>query len=205
MYLERYQDQHWDMLDFSIDENKWGLPVIENRGHFEVNRLIAFNNKKEHQGWCHFFLYDYMFRSLWNTPTKYISKLKQFKGILVPDFSTYVDYPLALNIYNVYRNRWLGKYYQEHGINVIPTLVWGEYNSFDFAFKGIEKGSQVSVTTMGNRKDKHLQKLFLDGIEQLIKEIEPYQIILYGKMPKELENEPLIKLFDPYYNGYSQN
>jgi len=52
----------------------------------------------------HFFEDDYRFDEVWNNPSKYVSKLKAFRQVLSPDFSQYVDMPVVLQIYNVYRN-----------------------------------------------------------------------------------------------------
>ncbi len=67
----------------------------------------------------HFFIHDYQFIRLWNTPDKYIDLLKDFDYVLTPDFSTYTDMPKALQIYNIYRKQWLGAYWQMQDINVI--------------------------------------------------------------------------------------
>ena len=48
--------------------------------------------------------------------------LREFRYVLSPDFSTYTEFPKAIQIYNHYRKHWVGAYLQEAGVNVIPTI-----------------------------------------------------------------------------------
>ena len=73
--------------------------------------------------------------------------------------------PLSLKVYNTFRSRWCGAYLQSKGIRVIPTVAWGEPNTFWFCFDGIEKGSIVAVSTLGVRKEK---ALFMQGYNELV-------------------------------------
>ena len=52
----------------------------------------------------------------------------------------------VLQLYNVFRNRWCGAYFASKGMRVVPTVSWGEENTFDFCFMGIPKGSTVAVS-----------------------------------------------------------
>ena len=66
-----------------------------------------------YSGFLHFYMNDFKFESIFNTPQKTLKKLKRCDGIITPDFSTYQDMPAALKIYNTYRMRafgyWIGK------------------------------------------------------------------------------------------------
>ena len=69
----------------------------------------------------HFFVDDYQFNRLWTNPDAYLDMLRRFKAVCTPDFSTYTDFPKAVQIWNHYRKHWLGAYWQGNGITVIPT------------------------------------------------------------------------------------
>ena len=88
----------------------------------EVRRSYAQTRGKT----VHFFLDDYKFEPLWNKPIKTLQPILNIGSALSPDFSLYTDYPMALQIYNVYRNRWLGRFWQENGVKVIPTIAWSD-------------------------------------------------------------------------------
>lgn len=56
----------------------------------------------------HFFVDDYQFNRLWTNPDAYLDMLRRFKAVCTPDFSTYTDFPKAVQIWNHYRKHWLG-------------------------------------------------------------------------------------------------
>lgn len=91
---------------------EYDIPIIEPTKIIE-NKFIGFNeilSSKQSDCGVHFFLDDYQFQRLWNTPDRYIEKLQNFNCVLSPDFSLYTDYPTALQIYNHYRKHWIGAY-----------------------------------------------------------------------------------------------
>ena len=67
--------------------------------------LIGFNYAKtaadKHTG-IHMFVDDYQFERLWNAPEQYVDLLSKFECVLSPDFSLYMDMPMAMKIWNVY-------------------------------------------------------------------------------------------------------
>ena len=111
---------------------------------------------------------------------KNIDILKQYQCILSPDFSLYMDMPMPMKIWNIYRSRAIGQYYQEQGIKVIPTISWAEKETFEFCFDGIPKGSIVSISTIGVKQNKEAFKIWKQGVDELIKRINPSTILIYG-------------------------
>jgi hypothetical protein len=177
----------------SVD--KYEIPVILKEDDLVVEKLVPFG-KKDKEGTGHFFLDDYAFERVWNTPKKYINVLKEFKdGVCSPDFSPYDDFPLAVQIYNVYRNRWCGRYWQKHGIKVIPTITWSGERSFEFAFEGVQKGSTVIISTVGLWFQMDYMELFEEGFEIMMEKIEPEQVIGYGKPVEGYDNVTWFKSF----------
>lgn len=172
-----------DILDpDNLTNDFWQMPIIENNGYIP-NDLIGFNYAKtsiNKNAGIHFYIDDYQFERIWNYPEKYIDVLKEYSCILTPDFSLYMDMPMAMKIWNVYRSRQIGAYYQSMGFNVIPTISWAEPATFEFCFKGIPKGSIVSISTIGVKRDKDALKIWCDGVTEMIKQIEPSAILIYG-------------------------
>lgn len=148
----------------------------------EVRRSYACVREKT----VHFFLDDYRFESLWERPIKTLNPIKNIGFALTPDFSLYTDYPIALQIYNVYRNRWLGRYWQSEGVKVIPTVAWSDSNSYPFCFKGIPKNSIVAVSTVGVCNSQESIDLFMQGFEEMIRQLEPKKVLIYGKVLEEM-------------------
>lgn len=172
-----------DLVDINNSTNDfWQMPIIENN-NFIPSDLIGFNYAKTSENkktGIHFYLDDYQFERIWNSPSEYVDILSQYECILSPDFSLYLDMPMPMKIWNIYRSRQIGQYYQSMGIKVIPTISWAEKETFDFAFKGIPKGSVVSISTIGVKRDKEALKIWQEGMNAMINEIEPSTILVYG-------------------------
>ncbi len=155
----------------------------------EVDHWISFNFAKtceepELHG-VHFFIDDYQFNRVWTNPDQYIPKLRQFQAVCTPDFSTYTDFPKAIQIYNHYRKHWLGAYWQMHGIKVIPTISWSDASSFEWCFDGEPVGGTVAVSSVGTQINKAAARLFLDRYEAMLDRLRPEKIIMYGNIPAE--------------------
>lgn len=135
----------------------------------------------------HFYLDDYQFARLWNRPDEYIPLLRQFEAVCTPDFSTYTDMPVALQIYNHYRKHWLGAYWQMHGITVIPTISWSTPGSYDWCFDGEPKNAIISISSVGTQQNKESMELFNAGCREAIKRLNPTQILWHGKCPEEFD------------------
>ena len=172
-----------DLIDLDNSTNDfWQMPVINN-DNFIPDDIIGFNyakSSKQHNVGIHFYLDDYQFERLWNKPEEYVDILNQYECILSPDFSLYMDMPMPMKIWNIYRSRQIGRFYQSQGIKVIPTISWAEKETFEFAFKGIPKGSIVSISTIGVKRNKEALKIWQDGVSAMIEEIEPSTILVYG-------------------------
>ena len=161
---------------------------------FEDLLLIGFDrtnleNNNHLQRMVHFFLYDYKFERVWKNPDSDIEKLKRYKAVLSPDFSVYREMNPTIQLYNTFRNRWCGAYFAPKGMRVIPTISWGDENTFDFCFEGVPKGSTVAVSTyMVSEHNNHAdqKEFFLKGYSEMLRQIEPEQIICY--------NEPFLEM-----------
>ncbi|KRD08588.1 hypothetical protein ASE48_08470 [Mycobacterium sp. Root265] len=155
---------------------------------FEPENLAAWNMPRqrefsaENDGALHFFLDDYRFETVWSSPERLLDRVKAVGASLTPDFSIWVDMPMAAQVWNVYRNRWCGAYWQSHGINVIPTAHWGTPDTYNFCFDGIPLNSIVATSSMGAHKYKSDQALFRDGLQELVDRTQPKLLLSYGQL-----------------------
>ena len=88
--------------------------------------------------------------------------------------------PMPMKIWNTYRNRWIGSYLQSQGLKVIPNIRWDSPETYEFCFRGIPKGSIISVSTVSLKQEEELREMWKDGMKECIKRIEPEAILLYG-------------------------
>ena len=132
----------------------------------------------------HFFVDDYQFLRLWTNPDAYLNMLSRFQAVCTPDFSTYTDFPLAVQIFNHYSKHWCGAYWQSHGITVIPTISWSDEESFSWCFDGEPEGGIVAVSSVGTQLDPKCRRLFELGFDEMVRRLDPSQIIMYGDIPE---------------------
>lgn len=152
----------------------WLVPY---RQRIRTNELLD-------EGAVHFFLDDYRFETVWSRPHKALEALRPFTTLLTPDFSIYRDWPLMLQLWNTYRNRWCGRFWQEQGFAVIPTMSWSTAVSYDFCFLGVPRRSVVAVSAVGVNLDAPLEyRLFVDGFTEMVLRLEPLVVLSYGRLP----------------------
>ena len=165
------------------------IPVIEPVTQYAATDFVGFNyakSCKEPVGkGVHFFVDDYQFNRLWTNTGQYIPMLSRFACVLSPDFSTYTDFPRAIQIYNHYRKHWVAAFLQEQGITVIPTISWSGRDSFSWCFDGEPCGSTVAVSSVGCMKNKEARSLFLKGYREMVSRLQPDRILFYGNVPDE--------------------
>lgn len=171
-----------DLFREDLSTGKWQIPSLM-KETMVPSSLLGFNyakTAKDFNATIHFFLDDYQFERLWEQPENYVSLLSNFEAILSPDFSLYSTMPLAVQLWNTYRSRLLGQFFQNAGIQVIPTISWSNPESFEFCFDGVEKGSTIAVSTVGVLKNDKAKELFLLGFREAIKRLEPSTVVAYG-------------------------
>jgi hypothetical protein len=188
---------------FFSSSNSYGIPDVK-VNEFPVKELIPYRVDSNRKGTAHFFLDDYRFERCWKNADSQLAVLKEYDGVLSPDFSMYTNYPEAFQIWQVYRNRWCARYWQENGIKVIPTVSWSDKTSYKYSFLGIEKGSVVAIGTVGVIGNKSAEKLFMQGFKEMLKRLEPKHILIYGNKLAELEGYDNLQWFEPYMNKFKK-
>lgn len=163
---------------------KWNIPIIRKTELDLANvNLISYTDIKTNdidenrQKGVHFYIDDYRMESLYYYPTRQLERIRQYKFVITPDYSLYRDMPKAIQLFNVFRSRWCGAYWQRQGITVIPTVSWSDTASFEFCFDGIEEGSIVAIATLGCKRSK---QAFMRGYNEMLERIKPSAIICFG-------------------------
>lgn len=202
MYREKKNYENLQKMIFD-GVGQYQVPEIQPTSYKKCD-FMPFNYAKscknrEGKG-IHFFIDDYQFNRLWNAPDRYINMLLDFTHVMSPDFSTYTDFPKAMQIYNHYRKHWIGAYLQMYGIDVIPTISWSDQESFEWCFDGEPVGGTVAVSSVGCMNSKQRIDLFIQGYLEMMDRLNPTTIIFYGKVPDECNgNIVSIKAYQEKY------
>lgn len=171
-----------DLFDFERTAGHFEIPVLE-PVDIKPERLIGFNymlTSEDHDAGIHFYVDDYQFERVWNRPDFYMDKMRAYRCVLTPDFSLYLDMPLAMKVWNVYRARLLGQYWQDNGLTVIPSISWAERETYDFCFDGVPRESTVAVSSKGVKRQKQSIDYWQRGMAEMIRCVQPRRILIHG-------------------------
>lgn len=174
------------------------IPYITKYSGPVPKRLTSYikSDSKSKESFLHFYLYDYTFdgrNGVWygcqensKRIKSLIAKLSKYQGIISPDFSVYIDLPLAAQIWNIYRDRVMCMWMRSLGFNVVFNIRWADYRTYDLVFFGIEKHSTLAIGSHGLIKNPENRQIFMDGFLEMIKRLEPSCLIIYGPVLKEM-------------------
>ena len=163
---------------------KWGIPLIKKQELCtdKINLVACSDtrtndNEDNKKKGVHFFVDDYRFEGIYSNPERSLNRYSQYAFLLSPDFSLYADMPLWKQLENVAKNRWVGAYWQEQGLTVIPTISWGSPQTFDFCFSGVENNATVAIGMIGC---KNSRIAFMRGYNEMLDRLNPEKIIVFG-------------------------
>ena len=137
-------------------------------------------------GALHFYLDDYRFERVWRHPDKTFARVQWVGAALTPDFSIYEGTPLPVQMWQIYRQRWMGAFWQFNGIEVIPAVRWAEPPTWDFVFEGLPEGGTYSIGELGpgSRRPQAMANA-MAGFKVFLDRVKPCRLAVYGKLPEE--------------------
>ena len=147
-------------------------------------KLVTFmvaDAHRHHDAFAHFFIDDYRFERLWSDPDGYLPVLRQYAGVIGPDYSTYRDMPKPMQMWNAYRTRALESYWQQQGIEVIPNIQFSQEDTWGWAVRGMPKHSVLAASVVGNHRDPIARDILVRGMENVVAKLEPTLLVMYGK------------------------
>ena len=145
-------------------DNEYDIPNLLMEQQPERGLLLPFaawgadsRLRKDIATYC-FYVEDYRFEAIWKDPTIVINS--GCAAVVEPNLSLFDTTPIAYGLQQIYKKRWIARYYQECGIKVYADLnvarKFKEYNML-----GIPQGYNAFAT-----------RGYSDRIEYLLEEIE---------------------------------
>lgn len=178
--------EYLNLLTMAFDGvGEYHIPQIKPVTELYVKDWIGFNfvsttKKCRETTGIHFYIDDYQFERVWNAPLRFSKVFSEFGAVMTPDFSTYLDFPKAVRVFNHYRKHWCGAYWQEMGITVIPTIEWGLQEDYDWCFDGEPEGGIVAVSNVGIMRDKELRENYMLGYKEMLTRLQPKEVLMFG-------------------------
>lgn len=178
--------EHLNLLTMAFEGvGEYRIPQIKPVTELYVKDWIGFNyvsttKKQRETTGVHFYIDDYQFERVWNQPWRYSKTFNEFGAIMSPDFSTYLDFPKAVRVFNHYRKHWCGAYWQEMGAIVVPTIEWGTKEDYSWCFDGEPEGGIVAVSNVGIMRDKELRANYMEGYKEMLIRLQPKEVLMFG-------------------------
>ena len=123
----------------------------------------------------HFYVDDYRFEAIWKDPVKVLTS--GVKAIVEPNLSLYDTTPIAFGLHQIYKKRWIARYFQECNILVYVDLnvsiKFAEYNRL-----GIPDGFNAFMTRGYSDRVEYLKNEH--RIAQEISGMSIPNLIVYG-------------------------
>ncbi len=140
----------------------------------------------------HFYEFDEKFVPAINSEailTRKLEIFRRYQSVILPDCSVYRDFPLAVQIHQVFRSRAVGNFLMRNGINVIPNVRWGDERTYEFAFDGISTNAVVAVGAQGGYgDDEETKDCFKKGFMKMLHVLHPQTVLCYGNISDDLRN-----------------
>lgn len=165
------------------------IPIVEADDVDLPDRFIAFHNMnwEEKRGLdpsvtgVRFFEDDIKEDRFWKDLDYWVERLKAYRCVVVPDFSTYYMMPLIVGLFNHWRMFLCGQVMQDAGI---PVILWGQmYGDFmygKFVNDWFPKGGYYAISTKGTRLDEWNMENIRETLDAIYNDLEPKGILIFG-------------------------
>lgn len=199
-----------DPLNFAPypSSNEWGIPDLlpeleAEEPPFNALKWGSVKRGQEHYGLIHFYTDDYKFSAIWDKPQQLVESLPT--AVVEPNFTTWRDMPPALAMSDIYKKRWLARYWQSQGIQIWVDINVA-FHLYELNFLGVPQGWTHFAT-------RYFAKHYLSdepaGIEVNLEELricqefagtEDVELIVYGGSPSLFEDVPPQIIHIPEHN-----
>lgn len=134
-----------------------------------------------------FYTHDYKFEAVWNDPRKFTARMINMgiRAVLSPNFSIWEQCPLAFEVWQTYRARWLARYWQEAGLNVIPDILlsnFGDKQRFELRLMGIPRELPCIAVQMQQKGESQPERYYASALKNLLKcldVLKPQSLLIY--------------------------
>lgn len=129
-------------------DNEYGIPLLDMTMQAEFlvlpwTRWGEISRRAQMSGTYHFYTDDYKFEALWKDPTPVVNS--QCINVVEPNFSTNAQMPMAVILWQIYRRRWLARYWQHYGVHIFVNLCVAPRYA-DLNLRGVPMGWNAYAT-----------------------------------------------------------
>lgn len=188
----------WDLPElrrsmiFQFPEGKtvgtWaGAPRVYADYHLVIYGWDSMETVIPHKSILACYTHDQRFERIWTATEEIAAEMvrRGWLAIVSPNFSIYEDDPKAAQVWQLYRSRWVARFFQEVGIPVIPDIQLSAKVD-QLVYAGLPKGCPtVAFETQTISPFSYKRPEQRDRGKRLITEflrtIKPQCVLLYGR------------------------
>lgn len=171
--------------DFTKDLPKTdeGFPIVEAyTGVFptELVEVGKLGKCKKFGAWSNGFSDDYVLDRIYHRPAVCFNRIPPGGGFMAPDFSVKLHMSEIEKKFNLMRRNALAALAQKFGIKAMLPLTWAEYATLEYCCSGIMPEGIYAISNIGVRNDFISRKLFMTGLMEVTRILNPMGYVLYG-------------------------
>jgi len=168
---ENEDPDHWWLYNYGVDSTS-GMEHV-------ANSFVSF------------FTFDEYFERWWDAPSKYVAKLinSKVKYAVTPDFSSVSEMGNTFCLWQIYRQMYLGRYFQEAGIKLLPHVIWpdGDMEFLEnITLAALPDEVPVLMLQLQTIDEKNVAggiQHFKDQVQKIIKTVNPETLVVYAGKP----------------------
>lgn len=162
--------------DMPVISPNFDIPIV-----FDTTPFDRITSKKSNRySIVIFYINDDRFANRLTHPWTYTEILSEYRGVIAPDLSQYIDMDFADRLSNNYWNKVFAAYWQNRGINIYPNVTWSLPDSYEYSLAGLPRKSVIAINSMGILKSTFSTSLWLEGYRYMLRELDPICILRYG-------------------------
>ena len=184
---QRYQasDKLWRNLDVNNSfkyVTEYEIPQVQPYTGPIPSRLVPYCDLSHatEDDCPHFYIDDTRVPAMGNHIEYFTERLRKYQYVIAPDYTMYCGAPLAVNLRSLFLNRSIAVYWQEHGLNVIPSFNGGDAQSFAYCLAGMPRNSVIACGNVGVQQSSISTKLWKCLVEKAVEELQPTALLIYG-------------------------
>lgn len=103
----------------------------------------------------HCFVDDWRLEAIWRNKQKMLDRVCLSQFAIAPDYTVDSNHPLLFAFYQVWRSRIIAKWWQDHGVYVVPVLQWSRPSINHFLYRGLLYCEVVAVRSPTKGTEHH--------------------------------------------------
>jgi len=128
-----------------------------------------------------FYVDDYRFDKFWDTSSASTMELvkQNYMGAVMPNYSPLITDPRAVRVFQMYKSRWVGRYFQEAGIKIVPDIQCVA-SDLEYLCDGLMGVKTIAIQAHQNYNDLESRTVKATAIDYAMEQLKPDTVLFYA-------------------------